>query len=133
MADVMLSEQAETEQQAGDQARLPRFERGEFTVADRDLHEVPTYQNDAFMSHVRDLATFDHVRVAQPAHEGATTIMAQGRDWTAGEIPRVSKRHNQPGRTLTATDRPREACGHSLLATTGFCTAFLQRCTSPHA
>ena len=55
MADVMLSERAETEQLEGDQARLPRFERCEFTVAGRDLNEVPPYQNDAFMSHVRDL------------------------------------------------------------------------------
>ena len=41
MADVMLSEQAETEQLEGDKARLPRFERGVFEVADRDLNEVP--------------------------------------------------------------------------------------------
>ena len=34
--------------------------------------------------------------------------MAQGRDWTAGEHPRVSKQHNQPGRALTAMDCPRE-------------------------
>ena len=108
IADVILSDQAEAEQLGGDQGRLPRFERGEFTGADRDMNEVPPYQNDAFMSRVRDLATFDNVRAAQPAHEGATTIMAQGRDWTAGEHPRVSKQHNHPGRTLTAMDRPRE-------------------------
>ena len=48
------------------------------------------------------------VRAAQPAHEGAATIMAQGRDWTAGEHPRLSKQHNQRGRVLTAMDRPRE-------------------------
>ena len=107
LADVMLSERAEIEQLDRDQARLPRFERSEFTVADRDLNEVPPYQNDAFMSHVRDLATFEHVRAAQPAHEGAAN-MAQGRDWTAGEHPKVSKQHNQPGRALTAMDRPRE-------------------------
>ena len=108
MADVMLSEQAEAEQLEGDQIRLPRFERGEFTVADLDLNEVPLYQNDAFMSRVRDLASFDTVRAAQPADKGATSIRAQGRDWAAGEHLGVSKQHNQPGRALTATDRPRE-------------------------
>ena len=34
--------------------------------------------------------------------------MALGRDWTAGEHPKVSKQHNQPGRAVTAMDRPRE-------------------------
>ena len=58
LANVMLSERAEIEKLDGDQARLPRFERAEFTVADRDLNEVPPYQNVAFMSHVRELATF---------------------------------------------------------------------------
>ena len=82
--------------------------RGEFTVADRDLNEVPPYQNDPFMSHVNDLATFDSVRAAQPAHEGATTIMAQGCDWTAGEHPVVSKQHNHPGRTFSSMNRLRE-------------------------
>ena len=77
MADVMLSEQAEAEQLEGDQIRLPRFERGEFTVADRDLNEVPPYQNDAFMSRVRDLASFDTMRATQPADKGATSIRAQ--------------------------------------------------------
>ena len=63
MVDVMLSERAETEQLEGDQARLPRFELGEFTVADRDLNEVPPYQNDAFMSqHIRE------------AHRGRHTV-----------------------------------------------------------
>ena len=80
MADVMLSEQAEKEQLEGDQVRLPRFEQGEFTVADWDLNEVPPYQNDAFMCRVRDLASFDTVRAAQPADTGATSIRAQGRD-----------------------------------------------------
>ena len=108
LADVMLSERAEIEQLDGDQARLPHFERGECTVADPDLNEVPPYQNDVFMSHVRDLATFEYVRAAQPAHEGATTIMAQGRDWTAGEHPRLSKQHDQRGRVLNAIERPRE-------------------------
>ena len=70
-------------------------------------HVVP-YQNDAFMNHVRDLATFKRARAAHPAKEGAATIMAQGRDWTAGEHPRLSKQHNQPGRVFTAIDRPRE-------------------------
>ena len=95
MADVMLSEQAEAsaEPLEGDQVRLPRFKRGEFTVADRDLNEVPPYQNDAFMSRVRDLAFFDTVRAAQPADKGATSTRAQGRDWAAGEHPGVSKQH----------------------------------------
>ena len=108
LADVMLSERVEIEQLDGHQARLPRFERGEFTVADQDLNEVPPYQNDAFMSRVRDLATFEHMRAAQPAHERATTIMARGRDKAAGEHPKVSKQHTQPGRALTAMDRPRQ-------------------------
>ena len=60
------------------------------------------------MSRVRELASFDTVRAAQPADKEATSIRAQGRDWAAGEHPEVSKLHNQPGRTLTATDRPRE-------------------------
>ena len=58
MADVMLSEEAEAEQLHGDQVRLPRFKRGEFTVVDRDINEVPPYQNDAFTSRVRDPAMF---------------------------------------------------------------------------
>ena len=56
MADVMLSQEAEAEQLHGDQVRLPRFEQGEFTVADRDINEVPPYQNNEFMSRVRELA-----------------------------------------------------------------------------
>ena len=108
MADVMLSERDDAKQFEGDQATIPRFERGEFTVADRDMNEVLPYQNDAFMSRVRDLASFDTVRAAQPADKAATSIRAQGRDWAAGEYPGVSKLHNQPGRTLSATDRPRE-------------------------
>ena len=31
---------------SGDQARLAPFERGVFEVTDRDLNEVPPYQND---------------------------------------------------------------------------------------
>ena len=85
MADAMFSERAKTEQLEGDQARLTRFERGVFEVADRDLNEVPPYQNDAFMNHVRSLATFERVRAARPAHEGAATVMAEGRNWTSGE------------------------------------------------
>ena len=50
MADAMLSEGAEAEQFHGDQVRLPRFEQGHFDVAPRDMHEVPPYQNDEFMS-----------------------------------------------------------------------------------
>ena len=108
MANVMLSEEAEAEQLHGDQVRRPRFEQGEFTVADRDMNEVPPYQNDEFMSRVRELAMFDTVRAAQPADKAATSIRAKGRDWAAGEHPGVSKLHNQPCRLLTATDRPRE-------------------------
>ena len=112
MADIMLSEEAEAEQLRGDQVRVPRFEQREFAVADRDMNEVPPYQNDEFMSRVRDLADFDGVRAAQPTNKKATSIRAQIRDWAAGEHPGVhpgiSKLHNQPGRTLTATDRPRE-------------------------
>ena len=88
--------------------RLRVSNGGEFTVADRDMNEVPPYQNDAFMSRVRDLASFDTVRAAQPADKAATSIRAQERDWAAVEHPGISKLHNQPGRTLTATDRPRE-------------------------
>ena len=101
IADVMLSERAETEQLEGGQARLVCFERGVFEVTDRDLNKVPPYQNDAFMNHVRDMATFERMRAARPAHEGATKVMDQGRDWIAGEHPRLSKQHNQPGRVLT--------------------------------
>ena len=71
------------------------------------MNKVPPYQNDALMSRVRNLASFDTVRAAQPADKEATSIGAQGRDWAAGEHPGVSKQHNQPGRTLTATDRRR--------------------------
>ena len=104
MADVMLSERAEVEQLEGDQVRLAHFEHGVFEVADRDLNEVPPYQNDAFMQQLQQLAAFDHVR-APPPPAGST---ACGRDWTLGEHPNVSKQHNQPGRALTAVDRPRE-------------------------
>ena len=72
MADVMLSEREELEQFEGDQASIPHYERGEFTVADRDMNEVPPHQNDAFMSRVRDLAMFDTVRAAQPTDKAAT-------------------------------------------------------------
>ena len=104
MADVMLSEQAEAEQIEGDQVRLARFERGVFEVADRDLNEVPCYQNDAFMQQLQQVAAFDHVRAAPPPAGSS----ACGRDWTLGEHPSVSKQHNQPGRALTALDRPGE-------------------------
>ena len=76
MADVMLSKEAEAEQLRGDQATLPRFEQGEFEVAVRDMNEVPPYQNDAFMSRVRELASFETVRAAQPADKSATSIRA---------------------------------------------------------
>ena len=108
MADVTLSEEAEAEQVHGDHVRLPRFEQGEFTIADRDVNEVPPYQNDEFMSRVRERAMFDTLRATQPADKAATSIRAQGRDWASGECPGVSKLHNQRGRTLTATDRLRE-------------------------
>ena len=101
----LLSEQAETEQLEGDQARLAHFERGVFEVADRDLNEVPPYQDDAFMQQLQQLAAFDHVRAAPPPPAGTT---ACGRDWTLGEHPNISKQHNQPCRALTALDCPRE-------------------------
>jgi hypothetical protein len=93
MADAILSEQAETEQLEGDQARLARFERGVFEVADRDLNKVPRCQNDAFMQQLQQLAAFDHVRAAPPP-AGSTTC---GRDLTLGEHPNVSKQHNVGG------------------------------------
>ena len=108
IAKVMLSKEAEAEQLHGDQVRLPRFEQGEFSVAARDMNEVPPYPNDEFRSRVRELAGFDTVRAAQPTDKAATSIRAQGRNWAAGEHPRVNKLHNQPGRTLTAAVRPRE-------------------------
>ena len=45
-------------------------------------------------------------------YKAATSIRAQGRNGqrAAGEHPGVSKLNNQPGRTLTATDRTREDC-----------------------
>ena len=73
MADVMLSERDELE---GDQASIPHFEQGEFTVADCDMNEVPLYQNDAFMSRIRDLAMVDTVRAAKPTDKAATSIRA---------------------------------------------------------
>ena len=73
MADVMLSERDELE---GDQASISHFEQGEFTVADCDMNEVPLYQNDAFMSRIRDLAMVDTVRAAKPTDKAATSIRA---------------------------------------------------------
>ena len=127
MADVMLSEEAEAEQLHGDQVRLPRFARGEFTVADRDMTEVPLYRNDEFMSRVRELADFDSVRAAQPADKTATSIRAQGRDWAAGEVPELAScTTNLAGHLLPLNAR----------VTTGLRAQFVrlhrnQRCSSP--
>ena len=88
----MLTEQREAEHLAGDQALLAPFERGVFEVTDRDLNEVPPYQNDAFIQQVKDIATFDHAKAAPPAPAGAT-VAASGRNvsWSEGEHPRLSK------------------------------------------
>ena len=74
----VLTKQREAEQLAGDQASLAPFERGVFEVTDRDLNEVSPYQNDAFIQHVKDTATVDHVRTAPPAPAGAATVAARG-------------------------------------------------------
>ena len=95
----------ETEHLEGDEARLTPYERGVFEVTDRELNEVPPYQNDEFMQQVQRLAAFDQVRAAPPAAEAATAS-AHGRDWTEGEHPELSKQHNQPGRALTSRDCP---------------------------
>ena len=55
-AESVLSEQTEAEQGEGDQARLERYERGVFKVTDRDLNDVPPYQNDEFTQPVQRLA-----------------------------------------------------------------------------
>ena len=78
MADFMLSEEAEAEQLHGDQVRLPRFEQGEFTVADHDINEVPPYENDEFMSRVRALASFETISAAQPTNKAATSHQGSG-------------------------------------------------------
>ena len=83
LAETQLPEQVEAEHLGGDQARLQPYERGLFEVADRDLHEVPPYENDAFMQQVQRLAAFDHVRAAPPPLAGAPTVDAatvQARD-----------------------------------------------------
>ena len=110
LAATQLPEQVEAERLEGDQARLQPYERGLFEVADRDMHEVPPYENDAFMQQVLCLAAFDHVQAAPPPQTGAATIDAatvQARDWGQGERPKVSRQHNQPGRALTSLECPR--------------------------
>ena len=109
LAETQLPEQVEAEHLEDDKARLQPYERGLFEVADRDMYEVPPYENDAFMQQVQCLAAFDHVRAAPPPQAGAATVDAttvQARDWSQGEHPKVSKQHNQPGRTLTSLERP---------------------------
>ena len=86
----MLSEQMEAEHLEGDQARLERYERGVFEATNRDLNEVPPYQNDKFMQQVQRLAAFDHVRAAPPAQAEAATVdadTARGCGWSQGSIP----------------------------------------------
>ena len=105
----VLTEQREAEHLSRDQASLAPFERGLFQVTNRDLNEVPPYQNDEFVQHVKGIATSDHVRAAPPALAGAATVVARGRNvsWTEGEHPRLSNQHNQPGRALRSLDCPR--------------------------
>ena len=109
LAETQLLEQVEAEHLEGDQARLQPYELGLFEVADRDMHEVPPYENDAFMQQVKRLAAFDPVWAALPPQAGAATVDAttvQARDWGQGEHPRVSKQHNQPGRALGSLGCP---------------------------
>ena len=61
LAENQLPEQVEAQHMDGHQARLQPYERGLFEVADKDLHEVPPYENDAFMQQVQRLAASDHV------------------------------------------------------------------------
>ena len=108
-AETMLSDHTEAEHLEGDQANLEPYERGEFEVTDRDMNEVPPYQNDEFMQHVQRLAAFNHVRAAPPAQAEAATVgaaTARGRNWSQGEYPKISKLHNQPSRALTSLDCP---------------------------
>ena len=110
LAETLLPEQVEPEHLEGDQARLQPYERGLFEVTDRDMHEVPPYENDAFMQQVQRLAALDHVRSAPPPQAGAATVDAttfQARDWSQGEHPKVSQQHNQPGTALTSLESPR--------------------------
>ena len=89
----VLTEQQETEHLEGDQARLAPYERGMFEVTDRDMNEVPPYQNDKFMQQVQGIATFDQVRAAPPAPACAATVSALGRNVSCSEAeqPRFSK------------------------------------------
>ena len=101
--------QVEAEHLEGDQARLQPYERGLFEVADRDMHDVPPDENDAFMQHVQCLAAFEHVRAAPPPQAGAATVDAttvQASGWGGGEHPRVSKQQNQSGRVLGSLECP---------------------------
>ena len=65
LAETQLPKQVEAEHLEA-KARLQPYERGLFEVADRDMHEVPPYEKDAFMQHVQRLAAFDHLRREQP-------------------------------------------------------------------
>ena len=47
-ADVLTKHMA-FEHLEGDQARIAPYERGVFEVTDRNMPEVPPYQNDEFM------------------------------------------------------------------------------------
>ena len=49
----IVTEERKAERLAGDQASLAPYMRGEFDVVDRDLNEVPPYQNDSFIQHVK--------------------------------------------------------------------------------
>ena len=51
----VLTEQLEAGNLKGDQVRLAPFEQGLFEITDRDINEVPPYQNDEFMQKVKAL------------------------------------------------------------------------------
>ena len=96
-AETVLLEHTEAEHLEGEQANLERHECGVFEVTDRDMNEVPPYQNDEFVQQVQHLAAFDHVRAAPPAQAEAATAgaaTASGCDWSQGEHPKISKQHN---------------------------------------
>lgn len=89
---------------AGDQDVLHAYAQGEFEAAERELHEVPPYQNDPFIQQVKDIATFDNARAALPS-PASTTVAAQevNVDWAEGEHPRLSNLHNQVERCHART------------------------------
>ena len=58
----VVTEELEAEHMAGDQASMAPFERGVFEVTDRDVNQVPPYQNNPFIQHVNEeIATFNRV------------------------------------------------------------------------